>query len=123
MINPLCKLFHDNMGYRMTLSILEESRYITRVPETCGGRPIIKGTRITVQAIVGYYKMGLSVEEILEGLPHLSPAQVYDALSYYHDHSSEIEEDIKENRFKELAEKYGLAMSDNGLISVKNAHG
>jgi len=30
--------------------------------------------------------MGLSVEEILEGLPHLTPAQVYEALSYYHDH-------------------------------------
>ncbi len=69
-------------------------RYITRVSGVCGGRPIVRGTRTPVKTIVGYYKMGLSVEEILEGLPHLTPAQLYEALSYYHDHREDIERDI-----------------------------
>ena len=47
-----------------------------------------------VRTIVGYYKLGYSIEEILDGLPHLTPAQVYDALSYYHDHQAETESDI-----------------------------
>jgi len=107
----------------MSLPASVESRYIIRVPGVCDGRPIVKGTRITVRAIVAYYKMGLSVEEILEGLPHLTPAQVYDALSYYHDHSSEIEQDIKENRLESLTEKYGLEVADTGVISARSGNG
>ena len=34
--------------------------------------------------------MGVSPEEIPQGLPHLSLAQVFDALSYYSDHQDEI---------------------------------
>src|SRR4051812_22687625 len=82
----------------MSLPISTEYRYITYVSDIAGGRPIIKGTRITVKAIVGYYKLGLSVEEMLEDLPTLTPAQIYEALSYYHDHQVEIERDIKESR-------------------------
>ena len=59
----------------MKAPVITEYRYITRVPGVCGGRPIIKGTRTPVKAIIGYYKFGLSVEEILEGLPHLTPAR------------------------------------------------
>ena len=71
-----------------------EHPYIVQIEDVCGGRPVIKGTRISVQSIVGYYELGMSIEEIMEGLPHLSAAQVYDALSYYHDHQEEIERDI-----------------------------
>ena len=50
----------------MSVALITEYRYITRIPGVCGGRPIIKGTRTPVKAIIGYYKLGLSVEEILE---------------------------------------------------------
>lgn len=100
----------------MNNSVTTAYRYINFAPEIHGGRPIIKGTRIPVKAIAGYYKMGLSVEEILEGLPKLTPAQVYEALSYYHDHLSEIEKDIKESRVERLIERYGLKMAANGRI-------
>ena len=89
----------------MRAPVIIEYRYITRVPGVCGGRPIIKGTRTPVKAIIGYYKLGLSVEEILEGLPHLTPAQVYEALSYYHDHQAEIEQDIQEGQVERLIER------------------
>ncbi len=60
-----------------------------------GGRPIIAGTGTTVRAIAGLYKLGLVAEEIGTQLPHLSLAQIYAALTYYHLHVIEIEADIE----------------------------
>ena len=96
-------------------------RYITRVPGVCGGQPIIKGTRTPVKTIIGYYKLGLSVEEILEGLPHLTPAQVYEAFSYYYDHQAEIEQDIEESRVERLIERYGLKVMPDGRIVAEES--
>ena len=42
------------------------------------------------------YRRGLSVEEILRDFPALHPAEVHDALSYYHDHRAEIDPEIVE---------------------------
>ncbi len=101
-----------------------EYRYVTRVAGVCGGRPIIKGTRTTVRAIVGYYKMGLGVEEILEGLPHLTPAQVHEALSYYHDHKDEIEHEIAEaGRVEDIVGRYGLEVTTDGAIRPRQSDG
>ena len=105
----------------MSVPVLTEYRHITRVPGVCGGRPIIKGTRTAVKSVVGYYKMGLSVEEILKGLPHLTPAQVYEALSYYHDHQAEIERDIEETQVEYLVERYGLKVITGGRIVAEQA--
>jgi uncharacterized protein (DUF433 family) len=80
--------------------------YIVRVEGVCGGRPVISGTRTSVRSIVGYHKMGMSVEEILKGLPHLKPAHVYDALSYYYDHQEEIEKDAQADSEERLIKKY-----------------
>jgi uncharacterized protein (DUF433 family) len=56
----------------------------------CGGSPIIKGTRVTVANIAGFYLMGFGPEEIQRELPHLTLAQVYDAIAYFLDHRDEI---------------------------------
>lgn len=103
----------------MSVPVRTEYRYITHAPGICGGRPIIKGTRTAVKSVVGYYKMGLSVEEILEGLPHLTPAQVFEALSYYHDHQAEIEQDIEESNVQHLIERYGLKVTTGGRIAAE----
>jgi uncharacterized protein (DUF433 family) len=66
---------------------------IVRSPEIRGGRPRIAGTGVTVRRIVGWYKLGLSPEEISTEIPHLSLAQVYAALAYYHANREEIEAD------------------------------
>ena len=100
----------------MSDSVTTAYHYVTNVSGIYGGQPIIKGTRVPVKAIVGYYKMGLSVEEILEGLPQLTAAQVYEALSYYHDHPAEIERDIEEGRVEQLIERYGLRVTADGRI-------
>jgi uncharacterized protein (DUF433 family) len=67
---------------------------IIRTPEIRGGRPRIAGTGITVQRIVGWYKLGLSPEEIADRIGHLSLAQVHVALAYYHANREEIEADM-----------------------------
>jgi uncharacterized protein (DUF433 family) len=87
-------------------SIATSHPYIVRVEGICGGRPIIVGTRTPVRSIVGYHKMGMSVEDILEGLPHLKPVHVYDALSYYYDHQDEIDQDIRADSEERLMKTY-----------------
>lgn len=67
---------------------------IVRSPEIRGGRPRIAGTGVTVRRIVGWHKLGLSPEEIATEIPHLTFAQVYAALAYYHANREEIEADI-----------------------------
>jgi len=71
--------------------------YISSKKGVCGGRSIITGTRIAVWSIIKWYKVGMPIEEILKGFPHLTPAQVYDAFSYYYDNQDEIEKDIAES--------------------------
>ncbi len=105
----------------MSVPAITGYHYITQVPGICGGRPIISGTRTPVKAVVGYYKLGLSVEEMLEGLPHLTPAQVYEALSYYHDHIAEIERDIAEGQVESLIERYGLKVMADGRIIAEES--
>lgn len=67
---------------------------IVRTPEVRGGRPRVAGTGVTVRRIVGWYKLGLSPEEIVAEIPHLTLAQVYAALAYYHANREEVESDI-----------------------------
>ncbi|MCI0744577.1 MAG: DUF433 domain-containing protein [Verrucomicrobia subdivision 3 bacterium] len=76
---------------------LERYPHLTSRPGVCGGVPIVKGTRTPVRSIAGYYQMGMSVDEILQSLPHLSPAQVHAALAYYFDHKAQIDRDIRRN--------------------------
>ncbi len=75
--------------------ISTEHPYIVKVNGVCGGRPIIKGTRTPVQAIVEYYRMGMDTYQILTELPYITAAQLHDALSYFYDHKEEIESGIE----------------------------
>ena len=75
--------------------------YIIRDQAILGGEPIIKGTRTPVRSIVENWRLGLSPEEIAIHLPHLSLAQVFDALSHYSDNQKEIDTYIEENKVSE----------------------
>ena len=70
--------------------------YITSRQDIAGGAAIIEGTRTTIRAIAGYYQMGMSVDEILSTLSHLSASQVHSALAYYFDHQQEIDSELAE---------------------------
>jgi uncharacterized protein (DUF433 family) len=49
---------------------------IEQVPGKVSGRPVVRGTRIMPDAIAGSYELGDSVEEIHEGFPTLTIAQI-----------------------------------------------
>ncbi len=86
---------------------------IVQTPEVCGGRPRIAGTGVTVRRIVGWYKLGLTAEEIVVEIPHLTLAQVHAALAYYHANREEIEQDIaaEEAVAEQLEQQYGKSRS------------
>lgn len=72
--------------------------YITRKKGVCGGKPVIKGTRIKVeQIVVEYERLGWTPDEIIQAHPHLTLPQIHDALSYYYENAVEINADIKES--------------------------
>jgi len=68
---------------------------LTRSADVCGGRIRIDGTRLTVNQIATCYQQGLTPEEIRDQYPHVSLAQVYAALAYYHANRDEIDLDIE----------------------------
>jgi uncharacterized protein (DUF433 family) len=74
-----------------------EHPHIVRLEGIRGGEPVIKGTGISVRTIVERTRLGDKPEQIVEDYPHLTLAQVYDALSYYYEHPQEIEQYIAEN--------------------------
>ncbi len=54
------------------------------LPE-CSGRPRIKGTRITVEFLLGLNAAGWSEQQILENYPHLSVADLHAVFAYAHE--------------------------------------
>lgn len=71
---------------------------ITRTPGVLGGKPCIRGHRVGVHRVAGWWKVGLTIEEIGERLSSLTPAEIHVALAYYHLHRQEIERYLEEER-------------------------
>jgi uncharacterized protein (DUF433 family) len=55
---------------------------ITTDPGVMLGKPVIKGTRITVELILRKLSEGMTIEELLEAYPHLTKEDILAALSY-----------------------------------------
>jgi len=74
--------------------------HITVTPDVRGGRPCIEGTRITVMDIVALEQMGLRPEEMLNYYSSrpLILAEVHAALTYYYDHTEEVDACFEEDR-------------------------
>ncbi len=93
--------------------------YIEVVEKITGPQAMIKGTRVPVSIVIGYLHKGETPESLVKSvLPHLTLAQVYDTLSYYHDHQDEIEQEMIEN-----TEEYGRAylrkhLGEEGYLRV-----
>jgi uncharacterized protein (DUF433 family) len=59
----------------------EEERIVVD-PKVMVGKPIIKGTRIPVDAVIRRLAEGMSIEEILEEYPNLTIEDIKSALRY-----------------------------------------
>jgi uncharacterized protein (DUF433 family) len=55
---------------------------ITFDPKVMGGKPCIRGMRVTVGTIVGLIASGATAEEILDDYPYLEREDITAALSY-----------------------------------------
>ena len=64
---------------------------ITVDPEVMGGRPCIRGLRVTVGTLVGLIAAGHSREEILRLYPYLEAEDISEALAYAAWRSDEFE--------------------------------
>lgn len=103
----------------MSESIPTEHPHIVRTPGVVGGRPALRGSRISVWHIARYLRAGSDVLDIILTYPHLPPAAIYDAISYYLDHKNEIDREIDEDTLEKVAEKHGFVIRDDGRIVRK----
>ena len=72
--------------------------HITKDPQVCGGKACVDGTRIRVLDLVCLLRQRLSPQDMLGAYPSLNLAQVYAALSYYHENAQEIDADLERDR-------------------------
>ncbi len=61
------------INYRDTIT-LEDGK--------CGGKPCIRGMRITVYDVLDYLASGMSIKEILDDLPYLTPEDIQACLRF-----------------------------------------
>ncbi len=71
--------------------IVEGLDRITFNPEVMGGKPCIRGMRVTVGMVVGLVAAGVSNAEILEAYPYLEAEDIQQALQYAAWRSQEFE--------------------------------
>lgn len=55
---------------------------ITSNPEILGGKPIIAGTRMSVEVLLEFLAGGMEIKEILKEFPFLTKEQIHAAISY-----------------------------------------
>jgi uncharacterized protein (DUF433 family) len=70
---------------------MQQLSRITFDPEVMGGKPCIRGLRVTFGRVVGLMAAGHSTEKILQSYPYLELEDIYEALAYAAWRSEEIE--------------------------------
>lgn len=76
---------------------MEPLKRITRDPEVMGGKPCIRGLRITVGTIVGLVASGHTKQEILKLYPYLEEEDIQEALAFAAWRAEEIEVPLHKN--------------------------
>jgi len=74
--------------------VMEPLKRITIDPQVMGGKPCIRGMRVTVGTLVGLIAWGKTIAEILADYPYLERDDVMEALSYAAWRSEEREHDM-----------------------------
>lgn len=71
---------------------MDRKAHITVDPDILTGKPIVKGTRISVELLLDRFADGWSYDDILEAYPHLTREQIRAAVAF----AAEL---FKEERF------------------------
>ena len=61
---------------------MKELNRITMDPEVMGGKPCIRGMRVTVGTIAGVMATGKAIEEVLAAYPYIEREDILQALTY-----------------------------------------
>lgn len=72
------------------ITMQDYKQIITIEPGKRGGKPCIRGMRITVYDVLGYLAAGMTIEQILEDFPYLTKVDIYACLSYAADRESQV---------------------------------
>jgi uncharacterized protein (DUF433 family) len=62
--------------------LMKNLKRITFDPNVMGGKPTIRGLRVTVGTIVGLVAAGHNNKEILKAYPYLEEEDIHEALTY-----------------------------------------
>lgn len=76
---------------------MEPLKRITRDPQVMGGKPCIRGMRVTVGTVVGLVASGHTTEEILKLYPYLEKEDIQEALAFAAWRAEEVEVPLQEN--------------------------
>ncbi|MDB9476901.1 DUF433 domain-containing protein [Dolichospermum circinale] len=69
---------------------MQYQNIITIEPGKRGGKPCIRGMRITVYDVLSYLASGMTYEEILNDFPYLTQADILACLSYAADRERQM---------------------------------
>ncbi|MBU2526873.1 MAG: DUF433 domain-containing protein [Bacteroidetes bacterium] len=70
--------------------MVDYKQIITIEPGKRGGKPCIRGMRITVNDILGWLAAGMSIQDILTDFDELTETDIYAALSYAADRENKV---------------------------------
>jgi uncharacterized protein (DUF433 family) len=70
--------------------MIDYKKIITIEPGKRGGKPCIRGMRITVNDILGWLASGMTIPDILADYDELNENDIYAALSYAADRENKI---------------------------------
>jgi len=70
--------------------MIDYKQIITIEPEKRGGKPCIRGMRITVSDILGWLASGMIIQEILSDFNELTQEDIYAALNYAADRENKV---------------------------------
>ena len=95
-------------------------QHIELTPDAAGGKPRLRGRRITVQDIaIWHERLGKSADEISAEYD-VTLADVYAALAYYFDHREEIDQRIAEDKALVEALRNVLALDATNQFALTN---
>jgi uncharacterized protein (DUF433 family) len=57
---------------------------ITARRDTFGGKPVIRGLRISVEMVLGLLAQGVTQQELLDDFPELQPEDIRACIAYAH---------------------------------------
>ena len=85
-----------------TPTITDISTLLVVDPDYRQGRPCLRGTGITVHNVAGYYREGVTAEEMAANNPDLSPALFHAAVAYYLANKERVDAELEGDRQEEL---------------------